>query len=128
MSKRIEILQKRIEEIQSQEKSSFGFGLGWLNGGESVTKEDMEKKDEQIAALEEQLTIKNEETTQAHEQNFELKKKFNKDIDDLNDKISEMEKDRQTKEIEHQNLIQGKIQLTNELNSLKEEKRQLNMQ
>jgi poly(3-hydroxyalkanoate) synthetase len=88
----------------------------------------MEKKDEQIAALEEQLTIKNEETTQAHEQNFELKKKFNKDIDDLNDKISEMEKERQTTEIEYQNLIQGRKQLTNELNSIKEEKRQLNMQ
>ena len=88
----------------------------------------MEKKDEQIFALEEQLTIKNEETTQAHEQNFEIKKKFNKDIDELNEKISEMEKDKQTKDIEFQNIVQSKQQISNELGSLKEEKRQLSVQ
>jgi len=57
-----------------------------------------------------------------------LKRKFNKDIDELNDKIHEMEKEKQTKEIEFQNILQCKQQISNELDSLKEEKRQLSMQ
>ena len=129
LTKRVEVLQKRIEEIQSQKDGGFSFGLGgWLAGGETITKEEIDKKDEQIYALEEQLTIKNEETTQAHEQNFEIKKKFNKEIDELNDKIYEMEKNRQKREIEFQNIQQSKEQIQGELDSLKEEKRQLSIQ
>ncbi|CAI2384971.1 unnamed protein product [Moneuplotes crassus] len=128
LTKKVEVLQNRCKEIQESKNEGFSFGLGGWLGGETISKEDLEKKNNLISALEEQLELKNEETTQAHEQNFEIKKKFNKEIDELNEKIHEMEKERQTKEIEFQNLVQNKQQISNELNSLKEEKRQLSHQ
>jgi septal ring factor EnvC (AmiA/AmiB activator) len=59
---------------------------------------------------------------------FERKTDFNKQIDQYKEDIAEMEKNRQMKEIQYQNLVQSKDSLSTEMNSIKEEKRQLNMQ
>lgn len=129
MTKKVETLQKRIEEINSQDKGSFSFGLGgWLSGSDAAYKEEKAKIEQEIEALQHELKLKIEENEQVHISMFERKKDFNKQLDKYKEDIADMEKNRQMKEIEFQNLVQTKDQLSKELNSIKEEKRQLSMQ
>lgn len=87
-----------------------------------------ERIEQEIEALKHELQLKIEENEQAHITMFEKRKEFDKQIDQYKKDIDDMEKVRQTKEIEFQTLKQTKDQQTNEMNSLKEEKRQLSMQ
>ena len=122
------IFRNRIEEINSQEKGGFTFGLGGWLGGSDTSAEEREKIQQEIDALKHELQLKIEENEQVHISMFERKTDFNKQIDQYKEDIAEMEKNRQMKEIQYQNLVQSKDSLSTEMNSIKEEKRQLNMQ
>lgn len=129
LTKKVETLQKRIEEIHSQEKGGFSFGFGgWLGGSDAAYKEEKAKIEQEIDALQHELKLKIDENEQVHISMFERKKEFNKQLDKYKEDIAEMEKNRQLKEMEFQNLVQTRDQLTKDLNSIKEEKRQLSMQ
>lgn len=121
-------MQKRIEEINSQDKGGFSFGLGGWLGGSDTTAEEKEKIQQEIEALKHELQLKIQENEQVHISMFERKSEFNKQIDQYKEDIAEMEKNRQIREIEYQNLCQSKEQIEKEINSIKEEKRQLSTQ
>lgn len=78
--------------------------------------------------MQQELEVLRHENETVHISMFENKVEFNKQIDMYKNEITELEKARQKKEIEFQNIIKSKKDIENEMGSIKEEKLQLKMQ
>jgi uncharacterized coiled-coil DUF342 family protein len=111
-------------------KTREALALDLADGWADLTPQQKKNKNikQEIEALKHELQLKIQENEQVHISMFERKSEFNKQIDQYKEDIAEMEKNRQIREIEFQNLSQNKEQIEKEINSIKEEKRQLSMQ
>lgn len=81
-----------------------------------------------MEVLRQELELKINENEQVHVTMFEKKKEFHNQIDLYKYEINELEKARQNKEIEYQNLVKSQKQIENEMGVVKEEKLQLKIQ
>jgi uncharacterized coiled-coil DUF342 family protein len=120
----------RKESKKSTHKTREALALDLVDGWADLTLQQKKNKNikQEIEALKHELQLKIQENEQVHISMFERKSEFNKQIDQYKEDIAEMEKNRQIREIEFQNLSQSKEQIEKEINSIKEEKRQLSMQ